>query len=133
MWIKFVNHYQEEISIYCSLPFHPKEQNTQSLFSEKIIEFLPSAPHPFRRQGADKTGSSSDPTLQILYYQPWKCGNVNIEENQKPTHGRSLERKKKKKKICKLCTVKNPALRKKVKRQHVNHAGRYVDLEASWT
>lgn len=67
MWVKFVNHYQEVIRIYCSPPFHPKEQNTHPFFSEKIIEFLPIAPHSFRRQGADKTGNSSDPTLQILY------------------------------------------------------------------
>lgn len=39
--------------------------------------------------------------------------------------------KKKKKSICKLFIVKNPPVRKKVKQQHVNHAGRYVDLEAS--
>lgn len=26
--------------------------------------------------------------LQILYYQPWKHGNVNIEKKQKRTRGK---------------------------------------------
>lgn len=63
--------------------FHPKEQSTQPFFSE-IIESLPSAPHPFRNQDADKTSNSSDPTLQILYGQPWKHGHVNTEKKTKP-------------------------------------------------
>lgn len=57
MWIKFTSPCQEDTRIYCFPPSHPEEQNTQSFFSEKIIEFLPSAPHSFRRQGADKAGN----------------------------------------------------------------------------
>lgn len=74
------------------LPYFPSQRtkHEQPLFSE-IIELLPSAPHSFRNQDADKTSNSSDPTLQILYGQPWKHGNVNTEKKQNPTHGRSLE------------------------------------------
>lgn len=89
MWIRFVNHFQEEIGIYCPPSFHPKEQNSQPFFSEKIIAFLPGAPHSFGRQGADKIGNSSDPTSQILYYQSWKHRNINTEEKQK-TEGKTL-------------------------------------------
>lgn len=66
-------------------------------FSEKVIVFLPGVPHSFGRQGADKTGNSSDPPLQILCYQPWMHVNVNTEKRkekktQKYTLKRSLEK-----------------------------------------
>lgn len=114
--------------VYSFPTFHPKEQNTQPFFSE-LIELLPSAPHSFRNQDADKTGNSSDPTLQILYGQPRKHGNVNTEKNQNPALGRSLEEEK----HLQAMHWKNPPLRKKVKQQHVKDAGKRRSLDTGWT
>lgn len=84
MWIRFVNHFQEEIGIYCPPSFHHKEQNSQPFFSEKIIAFLPSAPHSFGRQGADKIGNSSDPTSQID--SPESTEMSILRKNKKKKH-----------------------------------------------
>lgn len=79
-------------------------------------------------QDTDKTSNSSDPTLQILYGQPWKHGNVNNEKKQNSAHGRSLEVKK----HLQALHWKNSPLRKKVKQQHVKDAGKCVNLDTGW-
>lgn len=58
-------------------------------FSEKVA-FLPGVPHSFRRHGVDKTGDSSDPTLQSCVTSP-ECIEMLILKK---------ERRKKKQQKC---------------------------------
>lgn len=86
-------------------------------FSEKVA-FLPGVPHSFRRHSVDKTGDSSDPTLQSCVTSP-ECIEMLIlkKERRKKKNNKNVHKKGvwKMKSICKLCTGKNSALRKKIK------------------
>lgn len=128
-WIKFVRHYQEERRFAAPLLSTPRNKAHSPSSLRLLIQLLPSTPHPFRNQDTDKTSNSSDPTLQILYGQPWKHGHVNTEKKQNPTHGRSLEEEK----HLQAMHWKNPLLRKKVKQEHVKDAGKCMSLDMGWT
>lgn len=106
--------------VFSSPTFHPKKQNTQS-FSE-ITELVPSAPHPFRNQDADKTSNSSDPTLQILY----ESLEMSILRKTKTLH---MEGVWKWKSICKPCTGKILPQGRKLKRS----MWRSMSLDRGWT
>lgn len=121
-------------SYTCSFPANLKgtKAGKPMGFSEKVIVFLPGVPHSFRRQGASKTGNSSDPTLQILCYQPRMHVNVNTDKRkEKKTTKMYILKKGVWKSVCKLCTRKNSALRKKIKKLHVKHEWKYVSLKAA--